>query len=168
MNDSNSERRYPDPRPIAVDFFCGAGGMSLGFEQAGFDVVLGVDIDGHHVAAHERNFPYGKTLCASVVDLNAKQIRQHIGSDRDLDAVVGGPPCQGFSNMGLRDRNDPRNSLIDHYVRLVLELRPKSFIMENVPGMLAGETRKILDAVVTAAEREGYCITLPVQVLAVC
>ena len=56
-------------RPVAIDLFCGAGGMSLGFEQAGFDVLLGVERDGYHVATHERNFPYGKTLCQSVADL---------------------------------------------------------------------------------------------------
>jgi len=160
-----AERRFPTPRPIAVDFFCGAGGMSLGIEQAGFDVALGVDVDGHHVATHEHNFPYGKTICASVVDLTGERIRERIGTDREIDLVVGGPPCQGFSNMGLRDLRDPRNSLIDHYLRLVLEIRPKAFVMENVPGMLAGATRSILDQLVAVAREEGYNVTLPVQLL---
>jgi len=159
------QRTYPKPRPIAIDFFCGAGGMSLGFEQAGFDIALGVDIDGHHVATHDRNFPYGKSLCASIVDLDAKRVRALLDTDRDIDVVVGGPPCQGFSNMGLRDLKDPRNSLIDHYIRLVLELRPKAFVMENVPGLLAGETRKILEAVFRVAKENGYNVTLPVQIL---
>lgn len=159
------ERRYPQPRPIVIDFFCGAGGMSLGFEQAGFDVVLGVDVDGYHTATHERNFPYGKAICGSIVDLDADKIRRSIETDRDIDVVVGGPPCQGFSHMGLRDLKDPRNSLIDHYVRLVLELRPKAFVMENVPGMLSGETRAILEAVIETSRKSGYNITLPVRVL---
>jgi DNA (cytosine-5)-methyltransferase 1 len=158
-------RQYPQQRPIAIDFFCGAGGMSLGFEQAGFDVVLGVDVDGHHIATHERNFPRGKVLCSSVISLDATQIRQVIQTDQDIDLVCGGPPCQGFSNMGLRDLKDPRNSLIDHYVRLVLELRPKTFVMENVPGMLAGGTRRILDNVVRLAQEHGYNVTLPVKIL---
>lgn len=158
-------RHYPLPRPIAIDLFCGAGGMSLGFEQAGFDVLLGVDVDGHHIATHERNFPNGKVLCSSVIGLDASLIRQVIQTDRDIDLVCGGPPCQGFSNMGLRDLKDARNSLIDHYVRLVLELRPKTFVMENVPGMLAGGTRRILESVVQMAQEHGYNVTLPVKVL---
>ena len=62
-------------RPIAVEFFAGAGGLSLGLEQAGFDVVLAVDRDGYHVATHERNFPYGVAICASVTDLHGEKIR---------------------------------------------------------------------------------------------
>lgn len=61
-------------RPVAIDLFCGAGGMSLGFEQAGFDVLLGVDVDGHHVAVHERNFPYGQSLCRSVAELTGRDL----------------------------------------------------------------------------------------------
>ena len=159
------QRQYPKPRPIAIDFFCGAGGMSLGFEQAGFDIALGVDIDGYHVATHERNFPYGHSLCASITDLDGSRIHKLIGTGRDIDVVVGGPPCQGFSHMGLRDLKDPRNSLIDHYIRLVLELRPKAFVMENVPGMLSGDTRAVLEAAISMASQNGYNLTSPVRVL---
>ena len=159
------KRKFPKNRPIAIDLFSGAGGMSLGFEQAGFDIALGVDCDGHHVATHERNFPYGKSLCTSVIDLDGHKIRGLLDFDGDFDLVFGGPPCQGFSNMGLRDLRDPRNSLVDHYVRLVLELRPKAFVMENVPGMLAGATRSVLDKVIEVCESNGYCITKPVRIL---
>lgn len=157
------ERKYPQSRPIAIDLFCGAGGMSLGLEQAGFDVALGIDRDGHHIATHERNFPYGKALCAPIEELSGDRIREIVGTEIDL--VAGGPPCQGFSHMGLRDINDPRNSLIDHFVRLILEVRPRAFLMENVPGLLSGKTRSILDALIDVAESNGYAITSPVQVL---
>ena len=159
------ERKFPKNRLIAVDFFSGAGGMSLGFEQAGFDIALGVDYDGHHAATHERNFPYGKSICTSVVELDGDKIREVMQFKGDLDLVFGGPPCQGFSNMGLRDVRDPRNSLVDHYVRLVLELRPKAFVMENVPGMLAGATAAVLAKAIGTFEANGYRITKPVQVL---
>lgn len=159
------ERKYPKKRPTVVDLFCGAGGMSLGFEQAGFDVILGVDRDGHHVATHERNFPNGKALCTSVADLDASKVRSLLPEGTEIDVVVGGPPCQGFSNMGLRDLKDPRNSLIDHYVRLLLELRPKAFVMENVPGLLAGETRQILDKLISTVEENGYRVASPVRIL---
>ncbi len=159
------ETKYPTHRPTAIDFFSGAGGMSLGFEQAGFEILLGVDCDGHHIATHERNFPYGKSYCGSVVDLDGDRIRELIKAPSEIDLVVGGPPCQGFSNMGLRDLKDPRNSLVDHYVRLVLELRPRAFVMENVPGMLAGETREVLNKVIEICESNGYNITKPVRIL---
>jgi DNA (cytosine-5)-methyltransferase 1 len=158
------ERSYPSPRPTVVDFFCGAGGLSLGLEQAGFDIVLGVDQDGHHIATHERNFPYGHSLCGSIVDLTGQSIRNLIGLD-EIDVIVGGPPCQGFSHMGLRDLKDPRNGLVAQYMRLVLELRPKAFAMENVPGMISGDTRRVLDDVIELAESNGYRITKPVKIL---
>ncbi len=152
-------------RPIAIDFFAGAGGLSLGLEQAGFDVVLAVDRDGYHTATHERNFPYGKSICASVTELTGNKIREILGSDEDIDLVCGGPPCQGFSHMGTRDLGDPRNTLVDEYVRLVLELRPKGFIMENVPGMQSGATARIFERAVAAFEEGGYAITRPVKTL---
>lgn len=158
------EKRYPIPRPTVLDLFCGAGGMSLGFEQAGFDIILGIDRDGHHIATHQRNFPYGKTHCGSIVDLDGKKIEELVDG-KEIDVVIGGPPCQGFSNMGLRDLKDPRNSLIDHFVRIVLEIRPKVFVMENVPGLLSGKTRSILDALIKTAEKSGYNVTQPVQLL---
>lgn len=119
-------------RPVAIDLFCGAGGMSLGMERAGFDIALAIDYDGYHVATHERNFPYGQVKCASVQDLDGKTIRHLSGCTGEIDLVFGGPPCQGFSNMGLRDPHDPRNTLIFHFARLVDELHPKAFVMENV------------------------------------
>ncbi len=153
------------PRPIAIDLFCGAGGMSLGFERAGFDIALGVDRDGYHVATHERNFPHGKSLCRSVADLTAEDIFAALDGEREIDAIFGGPPCQGFSNMGHRDALDPRNTLVNEFVRIVSEVRPKAFCMENVPGMLAGATRPVLDDALKKFARAGYRIAQPLRVL---
>ncbi len=152
-------------RPIAIDLFCGAGGMSLGFEQAGFDIVLGVDRDAYHCSAHERNFPYGKTLCASVTDISGQQIRDLCGISQDIDVVFGGPPCQGFSVMGKRDVDDPRSSLVGEFVRLIKEIHPKAFVMENVPGMQLGKTRDYFEFVVKSLSDIGYNIQLPAQTL---
>ncbi|MBY0514640.1 MAG: DNA cytosine methyltransferase [Gemmataceae bacterium] len=139
--------------------------MSLGFEQAGFDVGLGIELDGYHVAAHERNFPYGKTLCRSVATVSAAEVFAALGGVEEVDVIFGGPPCQGFSNMGHRDVFDPRNSLVDQFVRLVREVRPRAFAMENVPGMLAGPMRPTLDAAVEQFEAAGYRVTHPVRVI---
>jgi len=159
-----SRDKKKQKRPIAIDLFCGAGGMSLGIEMAGFDIALAVDYDGYHVATHERNFPYGRVKCASVQDLDGKTIRQLSDCTDDIDLVFGGPPCQGFSNMGLRDTYDPRNNLLFHFARLVDELHPKAFIMENVTGLNMGATRDVFDAFLDKVSSR-YNVTLPVQVL---
>jgi DNA (cytosine-5)-methyltransferase 1 len=151
-------------RPVAVDLFAGAGGLSLGLEQAGFDIALSVDRDGYHTAAHERNFPYGKSICAPIQELTVSLIESLVGS-LEVDLVCGGPPCQGFSSMGIRDVNDPRNSLVGQFVRIVREVAPRAFLMENVPGMNSGSTAPIFERAVKDLESAGYRITQPVRVL---
>src|SRR5688572_13567838 len=102
-------------RPLAIDLFAGAGGMSLGFEQAGFDVCAAVEIDPIHCATHEFNFPDTTVICADISQVTAAAIRNvsSIGT-REIDLVFGGPPCQGFSMIGKRMIEDPRNSLLCH------------------------------------------------------
>ena len=85
-------------RPIAIDLFAGAGGMSLGFEQAGFDVVAAVEVDLVHAAIHKFNFPECAVLCRDISKISGSEIRKAAGiGGRKVDVVVGGAPCQGFS-----------------------------------------------------------------------
>src|SRR5438046_2247297 len=136
-------------RPIAIDLFAGAGGLSLGFEQAGFDITAAVEWDPIHAAAHKLNFPYTTVVCADVRDVSGEQLRKAAGiGRRAVDVVVGGPPCQGFSLIGQRVLEDARNALVFHFLRLVEELRPKTFVMENVPGMAAGTHTQLLEELV--------------------
>lgn len=110
-------------RPIGIDLFVGAGGMSLGFEQAGFDVVAAVEMDPIHSAIHTFNFPDCAVLPRSVVGLSGKEIRVAAGiGNKQVDCVFGGAPCQGFSMIGHRALEDPRNRLVLEFVRLVSEL----------------------------------------------
>ncbi len=155
-----------EKRPIGVDLFAGAGGMTLGFEQAGFDVLAAVEIDPIHCATHEYNFPFWSILCKSVVDTTAAEIREksQIG-DRDIDVVFGGPPCQGFSLIGKRALDDPRNSLVFHFLRLVLELNPKYFVMENVRGITIGHHRQFLKEIIEEFRKNGYNVEENYQVL---
>lgn len=153
-------------RPIAVDLFAGVGGMTLGFEQAGFDVLASVEIDPIHCATHEYNFPMWTAICASVTNISGDEIRKRskIG-DREVDVVFGGPPCQGFSLMGKRAFDDPRNQLVSHFMRLVIELNAKYFVMENVKGLTLGNHRQFVDEVIEDFEKNGYKILKPYQVL---
>ena len=153
-------------RPIAVDLYAGAGGMTLGFEQAGFDVLAAVEIDPIHCAAHEFNFPFWSVLCRSVTETTGKDIRNlsSIGN-RDIDVVFGGPPCQGFSLIGKRLLDDSRNSLVNHFMRLVLELQPKYFVMENVRGMAIGKHRQLLEELIAEFQDNGYQVEENYQVL---
>ena len=155
-----------DRRPIAVDLFAGAGGMTLGFEQAGFDVLAAVELDPIHASVHQYNFPFWTVICKNVAETTGKEIRElsKIG-DRDIDVVFGGPPCQGFSLMGKRDFKDDRNSLVYHYLRLVVDLRPKFFVMENVRGMTIGKQKKILERIIEEFQHHGYRVTNNPQVL---
>ncbi|HEY5047028.1 MAG TPA: DNA cytosine methyltransferase [Rhizomicrobium sp.] len=152
-------------RPIGIDLFAGAGGLSLGFEQAGFDVVAAVEIDPVHCAAHEFNFPECATLCRDVTSVSGRQIREKAEiEDRDVDVVFGGAPCQGFSMIGQRVLDDPRNGLVHHYVRIVREISPKYFVFENVKGLTLGKHRQFLDELVLELSRD-YDVLLPYRVL---
>jgi len=153
-------------RPIGIDLFAGAGGLSMGFEQAGFDIAACVEIDPIHCATHEYNFPYAASICGSVIDLTGDAIRRRTGiGTRDIDVVFGGAPCQGFSMIGKRALDDPRNQLVSHYVRLVKELRPKYCVFENVKGLTVGRHAQFLNELVGALKAAGYGVVLPYRVL---
>lgn len=153
-------------RPIGVDLFAGAGGMSLGFEQAGFDVLAAVELDPVHCATHQFNFPYSTVLCRSVEDITGEEIRNSSKiANQQIAVVFGGPPCQGFSIIGKRSLDDPRNILILHFVRLVLELEPLFFVMENVPGLAFNKHQKLLHETILEFNSHGYEVEANYKVL---
>lgn len=165
-------RRKPSRRPVAVDLFAGAGGLSLGLEQAGFDVVASVEYDPVHATTHAYNFPRSEVICADVSQLSIDALRfgvergwaKNNGAarwDGEVDLVAGGPPCQGFSWIGKRRVDDARNDLIFHFYRLVTGLRPRYFLMENVPGIAAGEHKGLLDDLIARFESAGYVVPTP-------
>lgn len=153
-------------RPIAVDLFSGVGGMSLGFEQAGFDVLAAVEIDPVHAAAHAYNFPLCTTIPRSVKELSGRDIRMlsAIGR-RKVDVVFGGAPCQGFSLIGQRVLDDPRNSLVKDFARIVRELDASYFVFENVKGLTLGKHRRFLEELIAEFKRAGYAVQTPWKVL---
>jgi DNA (cytosine-5)-methyltransferase 1 len=166
MNFSLREERKATTRPIAIDLFAGAGGLSLGFEQAGFDVVAAVEMDPIHSAVHEYNFPNCVSFCADASKTNGSAIRKaaRLGSSQ-VDVVFGGAPCQGFSMMGKRALDDPRNRLLLDFVRLTSELDANYFVFENVKGLTIGKHKQLLEELIDTFADCGYEVLLPYQVL---
>lgn len=120
-----------------IDLFAGVGGFSLGAVRAGFELAAAVDLDRHAVDAHKKNFPHAAHARRDVLGLCGDDIRDlaKLNGHR-LAGLIGGPPCQGFSTMGNRRKNDARNKLFFHFFRLVSEINPLFFVAENVPGIL--------------------------------
>ncbi len=118
-----------------LDLFCGCGGLSLGFEMAGCDIQLGVDNDETALTSFAENHYNSTSLKADLSKGFSNHIEKNIKSD--IDIVIGGPPCQGFSLSGSRKLEDPRNTLVSSFIDIVKEVQPKAFIMENVPGLIS-------------------------------
>lgn len=146
-------------KPTAIDLFCGAGGLSLGLEQAGFDLIAAVDCDRINCQTHKLNFPKSPVVCTDITYLTAVELRSKSGiGDRKINLVAGSPPCQGFSLIGRRRLEDDRNNLVFHFVRLVAELGADYLVMENVPGMMMREHRQYLDNAIDYLWAAGYVI----------
>ena len=149
------------PRPIAVDLFCGAGGMSLGFHRAGFDVRVAIDVDQRNVTTYQENFPGAQVLQADMNTLEPDRIAQHLPKRATVDVVFGGPPCQGFSLIGKRAPNDERNKLIFAFARILRDIRPKFFVLENVPGLRSGTMATQLERFIRLVRKFGYQVHTP-------
>ncbi|RDI73548.1 dcm: DNA (cytosine-5-)-methyltransferase [Gaiella occulta] len=146
--------------------------MALGFEQAGFDVLASVDADPVHLAAHERNFPLCEPVCGDISEIGANELVEAArrGWNRryprapfaePIDCIFGGPSCQGFSVIGPRRQDDPRNALVAQFARLVVEMRPRWLVMENVPGLVSPAYRPTLDAFYQTLRAAGYQVAEP-------
>ena len=142
-----------------VDLFCGCGGFGLGAKQAGFDVVIAVDVDKTLQSAYGRNFPNTKVVNADLSKMESKEWSDLLG-DQEIDGVIGGPPCQGYSRMGKGDINDPRRSLLGHFFRTVNIISPKFFVMENVEGLLDEKNAQELFDAIKIADKK-YTVLAP-------
>ncbi len=142
-------------QPVAIDLFCGAGGLSEGLTQAGFDVRVGLDFDPHALATFKANHVAARAICADITPISGKELIAAAGTDK-IDLIAGGPSCQGFSTHGKRIKDDDRNFLFQQFVRVVGEVQPKFFVMENVKGLLAYSKGYFKTLIEQSFLRAGY------------
>lgn len=146
------------PSAIAIDLFAGAGGLSLGLRRAGFKIATALDNDPIAVKSYcEALGPH--IQCAPIEEISAAEIMRRAGAaPGECDLLAGGPPCQGFSLQRRGDRVDPRNRLVLDFIRMVEEVRPRFFLMENVSGLLSKHGRPFLEEFNRRVARLGYVI----------
>ena len=141
-----------------VDLFCGAGGITEGFRQAGFNCLYGNDINDWAIRTFQENHPKVWAECKAIETVDVSKVRKELGlATEELDVLVGGPPCQGFSiNAPERFMVDARNALFKQYMRFLDEFQPKTFLFENVPGMLSLTDGKVFNQILKEFEKRGY------------
>lgn len=139
----------------AIDLFCGAGGLSRGLMDAGFDVVAAIDTWEIALKSYRANFPSHKTHLFDVAEFSRAKARA-LGIPADLDLIAGGPPCQGFSIQRIGQDEDDRNDLVLAFGRIVAILRPRLFLMENVPGLLGRRGKAIVQKFIRMMTASGY------------
>lgn len=155
------ERGMTLPALKTIDLFCGAGGITEGFRQAGYTSLYGNDVMPEAIQTFGLNHPGAIADCRPVEKVNPADIRKRLKLRKgELDVLVGGPPCQGFSiNAPERFLDDPRNKLFRHYERFVEEFMPKAFMFENVPGLLSLGNGRVYRQIVSIFAKLGYHVT---------
>lgn len=145
-----------------LDLFCGAGGLSLGFKLAGFDIIGGVEWDKAAIETHKQNFNTNFEFCGDIKNISDEDIEKNL---MGTEVIIGGPPCQGFSaaNRQEKEEDDPRNKLFFEYLRFVKLLKPKAFVIENVRQILTKDNGYAKDRILEITKELGY--TVNVQVL---
>ncbi|NQW24582.1 MAG: DNA cytosine methyltransferase [SAR202 cluster bacterium] len=143
---------------LTIDLFCGAGGITEGFRQAGFRCIFANDNNLDSLKTFRRNHPNVEVTSAAVESLNPAAVRHSLALVRgELDCLVGGPPCQGFSiNAPVRFQDDPRNKLIQQYLGFVEEFCPKTLVIENVPGLVSFQNGFVVRSILDDLAKLGY------------
>lgn len=149
----------PHNAPRAIALFSGCGGLSLGFAAAGFDLVGHVEIEESANKIYDSNFVNSKLLGTDICNITDEQIKEWKKEFGDVDVVIGGPPCQGFSLAGKRDPDDVRNQLFKYYSNIVSLVHPKAFIFENVKlltSMKTSDGKLFIDCIFDSFSKAGY------------
>ena len=140
----------------AIDLFAGCGGLSKGFMDAGFNIVVGVDNDQAALNTFALNHNGAKALKADLSKQETFDEIKRIAGEREIDVIIAGPPCQGFSLTGPRNFDDPRNKLYLAVLEMVKQYQPKGFIIENVPGMSTMYDGQVKEEVLKRFREMGY------------
>lgn len=147
-------------KPIAIELFSGAGGLMLGLELAGFNSVVANEIHPDPCKTLRRNFPNTRVVEGSIRGMSGEELLKRAGFTKDdlgdIDLIAGGPPCQGFSTAGLKNPIDSRNNLVKEFIRVVAELKPKYFLLENVSGLVTMYNGKIFKSLLEQISFIGY------------
>lgn len=157
-------------KPVVVDLFAGAGGFSLAAVHAGCTIAVAIENDPHAVKTYEANLlkyesaKNAKVLTDNILNYVPKAVQTEYFNDIDCDLILGGPPCQGFSTHRILDAgvDDPRNQLVLAYFHFVKALRPRIFLMENVPGILWERHKTFLEQFYAQGAEAGYLVFKPV------
>jgi DNA (cytosine-5)-methyltransferase 1 len=156
-----SSKEHPIHTFNVLDLFCGCGGMSKGLTDAGLNVIAGIDIWDKAIENYNKNYKH-KAYCQDLTKLSPEQFNTLYNKEKkNIDIIVGGPPCQSFSIAGKRDKNDPRNALFMEYVKYLEYFKPKAFIMENVIGMLSKKTEsgeKVITIIMDELNKNYNCL----------
>ena len=149
-----------------INLFSGAGGFSLGAKRAGFDIAGSVEIDPHAISVYARNFPNTPLWEKDLSTVSATDILRNFDLEvGEIDGIIGGPPCQGFSHMGKNNSEDPRNQLFTDFFQIVKDAAPKFFLAENVPGILSPKNKKFIKQIRCKLE-DKYEILKPMRLVA--
>lgn len=145
-----------------LDLFCGAGGLSLGFQLAGYEIVGGIDFYDDAIKTHEKNFKNSKSMCVDIKTIDDDLIKNMF--EGKVDVIIGGPPCQGFSagNRQQKLENDPRNKLFFEFIRFVKVLKPKAIVIENVRQILTKNNGFAKNKIIEILTNEGYNVDVRV------
>ena len=143
-----------------IDLFCGCGGLSEGFRLAGFEIVGGVDFNAPAIKTYNKNFQNAKGICCDLLEMDQQKIRDVFGDLNDIDVIIGGPPCQGFSsaNRYKTEGEDPRNKLFFEFVKFVDMAQPNAVVIENVRGIVTSNNGYAKDRIYEIFETRGYTV----------
>lgn len=150
----------------AIDLFCGCGGISEGLRMAGFDVIAGLDVDRKYIATFQHNFPDALSITESITEITPQELAERVKIEPgELEVLVGGPPCQGFSkNVPRRHRylEDPKNLLVKSFLDYAEFLKPRLLLMENVAEMKNGFDGQYTEEIASRLAAAGYSVTYAV------
>ena len=149
-----------------IDLFSGAGGFGLGAKRAGFDIAGSIEIDPQAISVHKANFPKSPLWERDISTLSGPEMLCNFDLKvGEVDGIIGGPPCQGFSLMGYRDISDPRNHLFTRFFEIVNDADPRFFLAENVPGILSKKNSQVIECALSKVEHK-YEILPPLKLVA--